>query len=328
MRDEYRIVANGHGGPEVLAAEPVVLPAHPGSGEVLLRQTAVGVNFIDTYYRSGLYPSAVQPAPLGGEAAGVIEAVGADVADFAPGDRVAYATAPIGAYASARAVGAAHLIRLPDGISDEIAAAATLKGLTAAFLIGPCAKIEPGMTVLVHAAAGGVGSILTAWLAAIGARVIGHVGDPAKAARVEKLGAARVLSGPMEDLAAAVRELTDGRGADVVLDGVGAASWTASLAATARRGLLVTYGNASGPVPPFTALDVLRAGSLFVTRPSLYDYAASRAELQALADALFARILDGSVPIEIAQRFPLRDAAEAHRALEGRRTVGSTVLVP
>ncbi|MEH3108116.1 MAG: quinone oxidoreductase [Sphingomonas fennica] len=327
MSEDYRIVARDHGGPEMLTEEAVRL-APPGSGEVQVRQRAVGLNFIDTYHRSGLYPSPVRPVPLGGEAAGVVEAVGPDVTGFAPGDRVAYATAPTGAYASARNVPARHLIHLPDGIDMDTAAAAMLKGLTAAFLIGPCGKIDRGMTVLVHAAAGGVGSILVPWAAAIGARVIGHVGDAAKAARVEALGAERVLSGPLDTLAEQVRDLTDGRGAEVVLDGVGAASWAASLAATAKRGLIVTYGNASGAVPPFSALDLLRAGSLFVTRPSLFDYAATRAELQALADALFARLADGSVPIEIAQRFALRDVAEAHRALEARRTVGSTVLLP
>jgi NADPH2:quinone reductase len=314
------------GGPDVLDVEKIEV-GEPGPGEVRIRQQAVGVNFIDTYFRSGLYPVPL-PGGLGNEAAGVVEAVGEGVTEFRSGDRVGYFTGPLGAYSSERLVEAHRLVPLPDGISAEQAAAAMLKGCTAEYLIERCAKVQPGWPVVVHAAAGGVGSILVQWLKAIGARVIAHAGDERKAGIATALGADHALSCALDDLDREVRALTDGQGVPVVLDGVGAASWAASLGSTARRGLLVSYGNASGAVPPFTALDLMKAGSIFVTRPTLADYCPTPAEMRASAAQLFEMMLSGAVEIQIGQRFPLRDAAEAHQALEARQTTGSTVLVP
>jgi NADPH:quinone reductase len=323
--DDFRMMIRRTGGPEVIEREAVV-PTGPGPGEVRVRHRAIGLNFIDTYRRSGLYPVDL-PAGMGTEAAGVIEAVGDGVEGFAPGDRVAYATGPLGAYATVRTMPAAELVPLPDTIDDATAAAAMLKGMTAGFLAEPCAKVQPGQTVLVHAAAGGVGSILVQWLKAIGATVIAHAGSAEKAEQAATLGAAHALSCPMEDLAAEVRRLTDGEGVAVVFDGVGRASWAASLACVARRGLIATYGNASGPVPPFDALTLTRAGSIFVTRPTLGDYIHTPAERRALAERLFARIA-GGLAVPIGQRFALGDAAEAHRRLEARSTRGATVFTP
>ena len=314
------------GGPEVLRREAIEIAA-PAGGEVLIEQAAIGLNFIDTYFRSGLYPVAL-PSGLGNEAAGAVLAVGEAVADIRPGDRVAYFTGPIGAYATHRLVDRERLVKLPDGISFEQAAAAMLKGCTAEYLIERCAKVGAGQTVLVHAASGGVGSLLVQWLKAIGASVIAHSGDAGKAALATTLGVDHSLHCAMDELAGAVRDLTDGRGVPVVLDGVGAASWQASLGAVARRGLIVSYGNASGAVPPFTALELTKAGSIFVTRPTLADYCATPAEMRALADRLFAMILDGRLDLRIGARFALADAADAHRAIESRATTGSTVLIP
>jgi NADPH2:quinone reductase len=314
------------GGPEVLEAQPLDI-GRPGPGEVLVRHEAVGINFIDTYFRTGLYPVEL-PGGLGNEAAGVVEAVGAGVADFEAGDRVGYFTGPVGAYATHRSIEVARLVKLPDGISSEQAAAAMLKGCTAEYLIERCARVETGQTVLVHAAAGGVGSIAVQWLKAIGATVIAHSGSPAKALLAAELGADISLDCPMEELTAKVREATGGGGVPVVLDGVGAASWEASLASVARRGLVVSYGNASGPVPPFTPLDLIRRGSIFVTRPTLADYCPNPADMRASAARLFEMMLAGKVQIQIGARFPLAEAADAHRALEARATTGSTVLVP
>ena len=322
----YAITIARTGGPEVLELSEMAVP-EPRPGEVLVRHEAVGLNFIDTYHRSGLYPVSL-PSGLGNEAAGRVEAVGEGVTGFAAGERVGYFTGPLGAYCSHRAVSAERLVRLPEGVGAEAAAAAMLKGATAEYLIERCARVEAGQTVLVHAAAGGVGSILLPWLKAIGATVIAHSGSPEKGEIAKALGADHSLSCAMDALAGEVRRLTSGRGAEAVLDGVGAASWAASLASVARRGLLVSYGNASGPVPPFSALDLTRAGSIFVTRPTLADYAATPEEMRACAARLFEMIGSGAVPVRVGARFPLRDAAEAHRAIESRRTTGSTVLVP
>lgn len=321
---ETRLIVRRTGGPEVIETEtfdPGPVPA----GQVRVRHRAVGLNFIDVYRRNGLYAVDL-PAFTGTEAAGVIEAVGDGVTGLKAGDRVGYATGPLGACATVRDIDPDLLIPLPDGVSEEVAAASLLKGMTAAFLIEQCARVQAGQTVLVHAAAGGVGSILVQWLSASGVRVIAHAGSPEKAARAKADGADLALSLPFDQLAAAVREATDGRGVDVAFDGVGAASWSASLASVARRGLLVTYGNASGPVPPFSPLELSKAGSIFVTRPTLFDYATTREERLDLAGLLFDRILAGDVRIAIDQRFALTDAAEAHRALEARRTTGSTIL--
>jgi len=314
------------GGPEVLEVAPIEVP-RTGAGEVLVRHEAIGLNYIDTYHRGGLYPLTL-PSGLGNEAAGVVEAVGEGVTSFAAGDRIGYFTGPLGAYSSHRSVAAERLVKLPDGVTSETAAAAMLKGATAEYLIERCARVQPGQVVLVHAAAGGMGSILVPWLNAIGATVIAHSGSEAKADIATRLGADHSLSCPMDQLATEVRALTGGEGVPVVLDGVGGASWAASLASVARRGLVVTYGNASGPVPPFSALDLLRAGSVFVTRPTLADYAGTEAEMQASAARVFKMIGSGAVPVAIGARFELRDVAAAHRAIESRATTGSTILIP
>lgn len=321
---DYRLVIRSVGGPEVIETEALALgPVAPG--QVRIRQRAVGLNFIDVYRRTGLYPADL-PSPMGTEAAGVVEAVGDGVTDVKVGDRMGYVSGPLGACATVRDLAPEHLIPLPDAISDEVAAASLLKGITAAFLIEECAKVQPGQSVLVHAAAGGLGSILVQWLHRLGAHVIAHAGTPEKAAAAKADGADVALSVPLDQLAAAVREATDGRGVDVVFDGVGADSWAASLASVAKRGLLVTYGNASGPVPAFNPLELMRAGSIFVTRPTMNDYATTPEERRDLSSRLFALIETGAVKIAIGQTFGLDQAADAHRALEGRRTTGSTVL--
>jgi NADPH2:quinone reductase len=326
MSDPYSFVLGGTGGPEVLEAHHIDVP-RPGAGEVLVRNEAVGLNFIDTYHRSGLYKLPL-PSGLGSEAAGVVEAVGEGVTGFREGDRVGSFSGPLGAYATHRTIEADRLVKLPDAISFETAAAAMLKGCTAEYLIERCARVQAGETVLVHAAAGGVGSILVPWLKHAGATVIAHAGDSRKAAMATALGADHALCCPMEALAAEVRGLTEGKGVPIVLDGVGAASWPASLGSVARRGLIVSYGNASGPVPPFTPLDLLSAGSIFVTRPTLADYARTPEEMRASAARLFELIANGTIQVKIGCTFPLLDAAEAHRAMEGRKTTGSTVLIP
>lgn len=322
----YAIRISRNGGPDVLDVTALPVP-QPGAGELLVRHEAVGLNFIDTYHRSGLYPVTL-PSGIGNEAAGVVEAVGEGVSGFAVGDRVGYFTGPLGAYASHRVVAAERLVTLPEGVSSEDAAALMLKGGTAEYLIERCARVEAGQTVLVHAAAGGVGSILVPWLKAIGATVIAHAGSAEKAAIALELGADHALSCAMDALAGEVRALTGGGGVHVVLDGVGAASWTASLGSVARRGLIVSYGNASGPVPPFTALDLTRAGSIFVTRPTLADYATTPEEMRACAARLFEMVERGVVKARIGARFPLPGAAAAHCAIESRATTGSTVLIP
>lgn len=326
MSDPYAFVLHETGGPEILQAVHGDPPA-PGPGEILIRHEAVGLNFIDTYHRSGLYALPL-PSGIGLEAAGLVEAVGSTVSDFRVGNRVGYFTGAPGAYATHRAIDADRVVKLPDQIDFDQAAAAMLKGCTAEYLIERCARVEAGETVLVHAAAGGVGSVLVPWLKSLGAIVIAHAGDSRKAALARELGADHALCCPMDELAAAVRSSTGGKGASVVLDGVGAASWTASLGAVAKRGLIVTYGNASGPVPPFGALDLLSAGSIFVTRPTLADYCATPAEMRASAARLFELLLIGTIEVRIGARFPLLEAAEAHRAIESRATTGSTILIP
>jgi NADPH2:quinone reductase len=326
MSDPYAFILRETGGPELLEAEHIDVP-RPASGEILVRHEAVGLNFIDTYHRSGLYKLPL-PSGLGGEAAGIVEDLGEGVTGYRPGDRVGYFTGPPGSYATHRAIAADKLVKLPDSLASEDAAATMLKGCTAEFLVERCARVEAGQAVLVHAAAGGVGSILVQWLKAVGATVIAHAGDSRKAAQAKELGADHSLCCPMDSLAAEVRALTQGKGVPVVLDGVGAASWKASMGSVARRGLLVTYGNASGPVPAFTALDLLSAGSVFVTRPTLADYCKTAEEMTASAARLFEMVDKGAVTIRIGATMPLLKAADAHRALEARATTGSTVLLP
>ena len=314
------------GGPEVIQWGDAELPP-PGPGEVRMRSTAVGLNFIDTYHRSGLYPVPL-PSGLGGEAAGVIEAVGEGVEGFAEGDRVATFGPGLGAYSTARNVKASTLFKLPDDVSDETAAAALLKGGTVEFLVERCARVQPGWTVLVHAAAGGVGQIAVRWLKAIGAEVIATVGSQAKVALAQGAGADHVLLSREGDVAARVREITGGAGADVVLDGVGAATWQASLASCKRRGLVVSFGNASGAVEGVNLGELARAGSLFVTRPTMFEYYVTPEERAAGFGRLVEMLRSGAVRADIGQRFPLEDAADAHRALEAGATTGSTGLVP
>ena len=320
MSGAWRMVARSHGGPEVIAREDFD-PGVPGEGEVLIAQDAVGLNFIDTYYRTGLYPAPL-PTPLGSEAAGYIAAVGPGVSNFAVGDKVGCASG-LGSYATHRIVAADRVVRVPDAVSTEDAAAMMLKGMTACYLAEDTIRLSAGQIALVHAAAGGVGSILVPWLREKGVVVIAHCGSAEKAASVD---ADHSLTGPFDDLAARVRDLTGGKGVDVVYDGVGKDSWAASLASLKRRGLLVSYGNASGAVPPVSLLDLSRGGSLYVTRPTLFDYIATAEDLAHTADRLFDRMQRGVIKAVIGQRFALDHAADAHQALEARQTTGATIL--
>jgi NADPH2:quinone reductase len=314
------------GGPEVIQWITVELP-DPGPGEVRMRNTAVGLNYIDTYFRSGLYPSEL-PAGLGSEGVGVVEAVGPGVTDVVVGDRVGTWGPLRGAYATERNLPAVQLVKLPDSVDDRTAAAILLKGATAEFLIERCARVQPGQTVLVHAAAGGVGHLLVGWLKHIGATVIGTVGTAEKAEQVRAAGADHVLIHKQVDVAKEVRAITGGKGVPVILDGVGKATWPVSLDAAARRGLIVSYGNASGAIDG-VALGILSAkGSLFVSRPTLFDYYVTPEERQAGTDRVFAMLAKGAIVPEIGQTFALEDAAAAHRALEAGETRGSTVLLP
>ncbi|MFS0738030.1 quinone oxidoreductase [Sphingomonas sp. 1P06PA] len=321
---DWRLLIRTTGGSEVIERETIETPV-PGPGELRVRHYAVGVNYIDVYHRSGLYPLPL-PTGLGSEAAGVVEAVGDGVTDLQPGDRVAYMAHVPGTYANVGIARADRTTKLPEAIGFDVAAAALLKGCTVEALLERCARVGPGMAILVHAAAGGVGSMMVPWAKSLGAFVIAHAGSSEKAARAKAAGADVALSDPFDVLADAVRNLTGGRGVDAAFDGVGAASWGASLASLAVRGLLVSYGNASGPVPPFTTLDLTRAGSVFVTRPTVFDYLRDPGSFGLSAKRVWDMIADGHVPIEIGQRFPLDAAAEAHRALEARKTTGATIL--
>jgi NADPH2:quinone reductase len=315
-----------HGGPEVIGWHDVELPA-PGPGEVLLRQRAVGFNFIDVYHRRGIYPVTL-PSGLGLEAAGVVEAVGEGVRVVAPGDRVATFGPELGAYATARLVAASSLFKIPDGVDDETAAAALLKGCTAEFLVERCAHVQPGWAVLVHSAAGGVGLILVQWLKAVGATVIAAVGSGGKSQAARGAGADHVLVYERGDLAQRVRDLTGGAGVRVSFDGVGKATFASSIDATGRRGMLVSYGNASGTVGEVDFGILARKGSLFTTRPTLFDYYADPAERARGAARLFEMLESGAVRVTIGQRYPLAEAARAHEEVEARRTSGSTLLLP
>ena len=313
------------GGPEVIEWVDVDLPP-PLVGEVRMRNTAVGLNFIDTYHRSGTYPVAL-PSGLGMEAAGVIEAVGEGVDDWRVGDRVCCFGPTIGAYATARNIEAACLFLIPDDISDETAAAGILKGCTTEFLVERCAKVQPKWNVLVHAAAGGVGLLLVQWLKHAGANVIGTVSTEEKAALARSAGADHVILYGKEGVAAQVRLLTDGRGVEVTFDGIGLATWETSLNSTRRRGLIVSYGNADAPVNGINLGILAQKHSLFVTRPTLFDYYAHPAERAAGVEYVFDMFRQGIIEVTIGQRYALEDAAQAHRDLEGRKTTGSTVLL-
>lgn len=314
------------GGPDVLRWEEVDLPA-PAAGEATVRHHAVGLNFIDTYHRTGLYPLPL-PAGIGLEGAGVVEAVGEGVTEVKVGDRVAYAGGPVGAYAEARNIPAHRLLLLPDAIDFRTAAAMMLQGLTTAYLLRRTYRVQPGDAVLIHAAAGGVGLIACQWAKALGATVIGTVGSDAKAALARAHGCDHVINYSSENFTARVREITGGEGVPVVYDGVGKDTFMGSLDSLRPLGMMVAYGNASGPVPPMDLLLLSQKGSLFVTRPTLMSYTAKRADLVALGSELFDVVAAGKVRIEVNQSYALKDARQAHLDLEARRTTGSTILLP
>jgi NADPH2:quinone reductase len=314
------------GGPEVLSWEEVEV-GEPGQGQVLLRQTAVGLNYIDTYHRSGLYKVEL-PSGLGTEGAGVVEKVGPGVSDLKVGDRVAYASGGLGAYSQMRLFPAERAVKLPANVSDQQAAAMMLQGMTVEYLIRRTFTVKRGMTVLLHAAAGGVGSIASQWLKYLGATVIGTAGGPEKLALAQKNGCAHVIDYTKEDVAKRVREITGGKGVPVVYDGVGKDTFQGSLDSLAVRGMFVSFGNASGAVPAFEPILLSAKGSLFFTRPTLFSYTITRQELLESAQALFDVVGNGAVKIAVNQTYPLKDAAQAHRDLQARKTTGSTVLIP
>ncbi|NIP16112.1 MAG: NADPH:quinone reductase [Pseudomonadales bacterium] len=319
----YRI--HGAGGPEVLRWESEDLP-DPTGELVTVRHTAIGLNYIDTYHRSGLYPLPY-PTRLGVEAAGVVEAVGEAVADLQEGDRVAYAGG-MGAYAEANNVPASRLIRIPTGLADELVAACLLKGLTACYLLTRTYPLAASDTMLLHAAAGGTGLIMCQWARHIGATVIGTVGSPAKAEMARQNGADHTILYREEDVVARVKEITEGRGVNVAYDSVGRDTYQVTLESLAPLGMFVSFGNASGKVPPVDPQDLVGHGSLFFTRPSLAHYAARSEDLQAMADQLLTLVADGTVKIHINQRYPLADLIKAHQDLESRSTTGSTIILP
>ena len=314
------------GGPEVLTFEDVAV-GDPGPGQARVRHTAIGLNFIDTYNRSGLYPLPL-PTGFGSEAAGVVEAVGPGVTWVKAGDRVGYAGGPPGSYADVRVMPAERLVKVPDGISDQQVAAMMLKGMTTQYLIRRTFKVQPGQTVLFHAAAGGVGLIACQWLKALGATVIGTVGSDDKAKLAKAHGCDHTIVYTRENFVERVKEITGGQKVPVVYDSVGKDTWMGSLDCLQPLGLLAVFGNGSGPVPAFDLGLLAQKGSLFVTRPTLNTYTAKREDLEATANELFDVVKSGKVKIEINQTYALKDAAQAHRDLEGRKTTGSTVLLP
>lgn len=314
------------GGPEVLQWEAIELAA-PGAGEVTVRHHAVGLNYIDTYHRSGLYPVPL-PSGIGLEGAGVVEAVGPDVTDILPGDRVAYAGGPLGAYAEVRNMPADRLVKLPESISFEQGAAMMLQGLTAQYLLRRTYRVQPGDTILIHAAAGGVGLIVCQWAKALGARVIGTVGSDEKAALARAHGCDHPIVYTRENFAARVREITGGEGVPVVYDSIGKDTFPDSLACLRPLGMMVLFGAASGPVPPFDLGLLAKMGSLFITRPTLFTYSAKRPDLLAMASDLMDVVGNGTVKVEINQRYALKDAEAAHRDLEARKTTGSSIMLP
>jgi NADPH:quinone reductase len=321
---DMAIVARTAGGPEVLEWTALDTPA-PGPGEARVAQRAIGVNFLDTYYRSGSYPWPSTPLIPGAEGAGVVEDVGPGVTTIAPGDRVAYVM-QVGAYRTRRVIAADRLVKLPDSIAFDIAASVMLKGLTAQFLATSCYPVKAGETVLVHAAAGGVGLVLGQWLKLLGATAIGTVGSAAKVGIAEAHGYAHVIDTSRGDFSVPVRELAKD-GCDVVYDSVGKDTWRGSLKALKPRGMFVSFGQSSGPITEFKLADLAAGGSLYASRPTLFDYIKSGTELKARAQDLFTRLAAGEIRAHVGQRLELREAAEAHRALASRRTVGATVLL-
>jgi NADPH2:quinone reductase len=315
-----------HGGPEVLRIEEVPTP-QPGPGEIRVRHTAIGVNFIDTYFRTGLYKPPALPFTPGNEGAGVVEAVGEGVGELGIGERVAYA-ATLGSYADERILPARSVVRIPDGIDDDTAAAMMLKGMTAQYLLRRTYAVKPGDTILFHAAAGGVGLIISQWAKHLGCTVIGTVGSADKADLAREHGCDHVILYREEDFVARVKEITGGAGCAVVYDGIGKATFPASLDCLRPFGTFVSFGNASGPVPPFDLALLSQKGSLFATRPTLFTHIAKREDLEAIAGELFEVVRSGAVKIPVHARAKLSEAAEVHRALEGRETTGATVLHP
>ena len=320
------IRVHDYGGPEALKWEEVEV-GEPGPGEVRLRQTAVGLNYIDVYLRTGLYPQSAMPFIPGMEGAGVVTAIGQGVRDLKVGRRVAYA-GPVGAYAQERLIAADRVVRIPEGVSDETAAAIMLKGMTAQYLLRRTYKVGPDTTLLFHAAAGGVGMIACQWAASLGATVIGTVGSAGKALIARSHGCSHVINYRKEDVVAKVKDYTKGKGVDVVYDSIGKDTFPASLDCLRPRGMWVSFGQASGPVPEFRINLLAQKGSLFATRPTLGDYVATRKELVSTANDLFGVIAKGKVKIAVNQTYPLAEAERAHRELEGRRTTGSTLLLP
>ncbi len=314
------------GSPDVMRWEDVEV-GEPGEGQARIRHTAVGVNLIDTYHRSGLYPLPL-PTGIGSEAAGIVEAVGPGVTVVKPGDRVAYGGGPPGSYAESRLIPASILVPIPGGVSDETAAAVMLKGMTSQYLIRRTYPVKAGETVLFHAAAGGVGLIACQWLKALGATVIGTVGSDEKADVARAHGCDHVIISTREDIAKRVREITGGAGVPVVYDSVGKDTFMASLDCLKPLGMMVSFGNASGKVQPFDVGILSQKGSLYLTRPTLGAYTATRADLEATAKDVFAVIREGKVHVEIRHRYPLAEAGQVHRDLEGRKTIGSIVMVP
>ena len=314
------------GGPDVLKWESVDVAA-PGPGEVRVRNTAIGVNFIDTYQRSGLYPVTL-PSGLGTEAAGVVEAVGSGVQGLSPGDRVASCTGPLGAYSTERLVPVDKLVKLPDGIDERTAAAMMLKGLTVQYLFRQTFPLKAGDTIVFHAAAGGVGLIACQWARALGVTMIGTVSSDAKAALAREYGCTHTIVYTRENFVERVREITAGKGVPVVYDSIGKDTFPASLDCLAPRGMFVTFGSSSGPVPPFNLIMLSQKGSLYATRPTLFTYASNHAALNAMASELFEHVKNGRIKPDARQTFALKDAAEAHRSLESRKTTGATLLLP
>jgi NADPH2:quinone reductase len=315
------------GGPEVMRLEDVEVGS-PAQGEVQVQHSAIGVNFIDVYDRTGLYPQKMMPGGLGREAAGIVSRVGRKVRGFRVGDRVAYVVGVPGSYAEVRNVPASRVVKIPAGVSDEQAAVLMLKGLTACYLLRHTWRVRRGDVIVVHAAAGGVGTLLAQWGKALGATVIGVVGSEDKAKLAKKNGCRHVLIRGRQAVAESVRKLTKGSGAHVVYDGVGKDTFFESLDSLRMRGLLVSYGNASGPVPPFSTSELVKRGSLYVTRPTLFDYTGDRADLESMARETFGALKKRWIRIDIRQRYPLANAAQAHHDLEGRKTTGASVILP
>ena len=324
MAHAIRIHATG--GPEVMSWEEVAV-GDPGPGQARVRHTAIGVNFIDTYHRGGLYPLPL-PSGLGNEAAGIVEAVGTGVDWIKPGDRVASGTGPLGAYSTERVVPADRLVKLPDSIDDRSAAAMMLKGLTVQYLLRQTYPLQGGETILFHAAAGGVGLIACQWARALGVTVIGTVGSDAKAELAREHGCAHTIIYTRENFVDRVKEITGGKGVPVVYDGIGKDTFPASLDCLSPRGMFVSYGNSSGPVAAFNLGLLAQKGSLYTTRPTLVNYAVDRASLSAMASELFGMVQSGKIKVGGRQTYALKDAADAHRALQGRQTTGSTLLLP